>query len=424
MNYDLMVRKTRSTSTHLDEVSESKFVLMALSFYFILSLVKMRAYLFSGRFWAEEGTFFYYSINQDGFLKGLFYLFHGHVEFPTNLVVATSTIFPLQLAPFVTTYFSYFFQIIPILLVVIYRSELGLSRKMLFVVLLVAVGLPQSGEVWANSINLHFHFALLVVIIAALPPPSNGVRIHFFRFLIMLSGLSGIPANFLTPLFLLLAFFSGARERWIQSAILIFTSVFQLSILIYTGFDANSRDLGGPFLLYLFSFVSQSFLSPIFPFAAKGISLFLRDVLFDGKGAVIFAALVISAIFLMPFLIRIFRSAIDRDVQRITLAFGAIILVIMSITAALGDKYDLVSFSGGGRYYYAPNVILVIFFLSSGYRFNIVGKLLVVFLVISSAAMVPKYLKGPDWNDAYKRAIESNSSTVEIWPLGWELKLR
>lgn len=422
MNYDLMVRKIRFT--HLDKVSEPKFILVSISFYFILSLVKMRAYLFSGRFWAEEGTFFYYSINQDGFLKGLFYIFHGHMEFPTNLVVASSTIFPLQLAPLVTTYLSYFFQIIPIMLVVICRAELGLSRKMIFVVLLVAVGLPQSGEVWANSINLHFHFALLVVIIAALSPPSNGLRRYFFRFLIMLSGLSGIPANFLTPLFLLLAFFSGSKERWIQSAILIFTSVFQLSILLYTSFDSNSRDLGGPLLLYLFSFVSQSFTSPIFPFAAKGITLFLRNVLLDGKGVVIFAALAISAIFLMPFLIRLFRSAIDRDVQRITLAFGAIILVIMSITAALGDKNYLISFSGGGRYFYAPNVIFVIFFLSSGYRFNIVGKLLVVFLAISSAAMVPMYNKGPDWNDAYKKAIESNSSTVEIWPLGWELKFR
>src|SRR5258706_8595137 len=192
-------------------VGERMLFFIALAFYATLSLVKMRAFLLEGRFWAEEGAIFFVQISGLPLLERFFFLYYGHLELATNAVIAISTLVPLRLAPLVTTHLSFVLQSIPVALLIAYRGRLGVPAWGILPLLLIVVGLPQAGEVWATSVNLHFHFSLLAAIIAAIEIGPGYPRI-LFRGLLALSGLSGIPANFLAPVFLGLAIRTGERE--------------------------------------------------------------------------------------------------------------------------------------------------------------------------------------------------------------------
>ncbi len=53
--------------------------------YGTISIFNMHAYLPSGRFWAEEGTFFLNSIHDLPGVQGLTYIYHGHLELVTKI---------------------------------------------------------------------------------------------------------------------------------------------------------------------------------------------------------------------------------------------------------------------------------------------------------------------------------------------------
>jgi len=71
-------------------LKKAAFPLCAVALYVALSLVKMRHYYKDGRFWAEEGRLFVRGIYGLAFPEALLWLFHGHLELVTNLIVYLS----------------------------------------------------------------------------------------------------------------------------------------------------------------------------------------------------------------------------------------------------------------------------------------------------------------------------------------------
>ncbi len=145
----------------LNKINERKFIFLTLSLYMLFSLLKMRKYILDGRFWAEEGVFFYTDISKLDFIDSVFYIFNGHLEIFTNITVLISTIFPFKYAPLITTYISLFLQSIPIFLIIYFYKMLSFSRLGLIFFIIIYCSIPQSNEVWTNSINLHFFFSFL-----------------------------------------------------------------------------------------------------------------------------------------------------------------------------------------------------------------------------------------------------------------------
>lgn len=394
-------------------MSERSHFWLAFALYWVLSLIKIRAFAGVGRFWAEEGKYFYADIARAGFGPGLRYLFNGHLELLSNFSVALATLVELRHAPLVTTYISLALQSAPVALLLARHAQLGLGRAAALAVVVMLVGLPQAGEVWANSINLHFHAALLVALIAVLDVPI-GRAAWLSRSLLLFGGLSGIPANFLAPVFLYRAMVERSRERWLQFALLAACAALQIGLLLMNGIGA-AREIGFDPLLYARVLVAQHEYGLVFgtKLGARLASKLLGD---DARA---YGLLLVSA---LPFALLLWRLL--REPRARILVACALLLSIMCFATALGEKLEFVSPIDAGRYFYAPNVLLVValFGLLRAERRSWWVYGLCLLLVCVALPRTKSYLKGPDWRIEYQRAIDEKAATIAIWPNGWTMQ--
>lgn len=400
-------------------IIDKHLVAFAALVYVVLGAIKMRHYLTHGRFWAEEGAVFYSNLSNKDLFGSVLYLFNGHLELSTNIVVYLSTFVSLIFAPLVTTYVSLAVQMIPILIIAKYRKQLFLSTRCVLIILVVAVGLPQASEVWANAINLHFHFSLVVALIAAIKI-DDGPQKWISRVLLVLSGLSGIPPNFLVPVFAFLAIRDKQRERWIQFSILTVTTLIQIGLLAMHGLEAGNRSYFSVPLAIWLAPVAQSVASPLFGFGVGDqVAAILRESLGFTLGPFLF-----SAVFTIPLVFFAVMAFKEKFNSIGILILSAFVLLVFSVITALGDKLYLISAGAGGRYFYAPNILFAISILAlSKYR-KIYIMLPIFLLFVSSVNNIKHYIGGPDWINSYNSAAGNNDVVYDIWPSGWKMILK
>ena len=395
-----------------------KYSLLAFLFYLVLSLIKISAFADVGRFWAEEGAVFYPSISSSKILGGLFFIFNGHIEFVTNLLVLISTIFELKNAPLVTTYLSFLVQTLPVIVLLKYRDQFGLNNVRIYFVLLVMVGLPQSAEVFANTINLHFHFSILAALILAITVQEVGAKL-IMRLMLFLSGISGVPANFLLPLFAFEAFRTREKERVIQFVIILSTTIIQLALLVHNGVGGSDRNFFSDFSVILLAPLAQTLISPFLGFrTGDQLSVVINGARLFELGSVFFVSLCVIPV--VWFAIKIFEKK-SRQINVISIS--AMLLVIMNIFASLGDKISLISAAAGGRYFYATNVLLIICFCSLFNLNKILTKLLILMILATSLVNVRHNFTGPYWASALSEWNNDSEAGLKIWPAGWKMNL-
>lgn len=395
------------------------FQFIAIATFLALSAIKMRAYLNQGRFWAEEGAVFYRDLENSQALDGITYIFNGHLELITNLIVYASTFVGLESAPIVTTYASFVIQLIPIVFIIRYREALSLTRLNTIIVIIIAAGLPQTIEIWANSINLHFHFCLLAALIAAVNP-NDGPPKWVSRLLLAIAGLSGIPSNFLVPVFAALAIKTRQTERLIQLLILSLSAALQISLLAFNHFESGPRNYFSSPLAFWLAPIAQSVTSPLFGFSTGEQLIHMLKGAFNLKGSSILLAIFLS-IPLVHLLITAFRNNLN---STSTIIFSAFTLLFMNVFAAIGEKMDLVSVANGGRYFYAPNILFSIALLVSIKKYNALIAIAIFVLTINSLTNVKQYINGPDWESNFSTPREKENMTYNIWPTGWTMVLK
>lgn len=384
----------------------------------LCSLVKMRTYWQHGRFWAEEGCNFYVGIAARDGGHGLLFIFNGHLEFMTNVAVWCSTLVNLQYAPLVTTWFSWLLQLLPIGLLIHCRRQIELSfgRALLFI--LAAAAVPQSPEVWANSINLHFHFALLAGLIAVLPSPA-GRQARLFRVLLLLAGLSGIPANSLLPLFVVLAARSRLRERWIQAGILAVTAALQLGLLVaHHGLAAEGRNVvTDPLVLWL-ALLSQHIVSPLLGIKLAGRAIDQFNLLITDSPTAWALALAISAAYVSLWVLVLMRR---RTTSAWCLA-SALLLAVFCILVSNCNRIVLVSADLGGRYFYASNLLLLLGVLLAIPRATSrTWREVFALWALLSWYGLRNFIPGPPWPEAFRQAQLQEAGVIAIWPQGWTM---
>jgi hypothetical protein len=385
----------------------------------LFSAVKMRGYALHGRFWAEEGRFFHPALAGQDLLRGMTYIYNHHLEMWTNLVMWCSTRVGLERAPLVTTYLSWLLQLLPLGLVIHCRRQFGLSSGRVLLFVFAAAAIPQSGEVWANSINLHFHFALLAGLIAVIAPPS-GRQAWLFRGLLAASGLSGIPANSLLPVFVVLAIRGRSRERAVQAGILAATCACQLALLAQVGFAVEGRSgTTDPLLMWL-AVLAQHLASPLLGFRAGGVVIGWFDLLEspdpDPGRAAVGVALSAAYVALAVHVVRRRQAAVATSLA------AALALAVFCILTSLGDRVVLVSVDVGGRYFYASNLLLVLGLLVLAPRPPArAWRVAVSVWVLLSLHGLKTYLPGPDWAEACRRARQVPAEEIPIWPRGWTM---
>jgi hypothetical protein len=197
--------------------------------------------LTSPRLWAEEGKIFYsYALHHsvmDIFLTpqvGYLTLFNSIISF------VQARIFPVELAPVVSTYAGFLVQLIPVLIILFTTHPFWNSplKKMLLSTFIILVTPP---ELWLNTTNSHFIFGLTTFLILVIPAEQlSPVKKWLFRILLVLGNLTGPASMFLTPVFFIQAYYEKSREKYIQAGIQTIFALVQGSIVVYSLFFRNS----------------------------------------------------------------------------------------------------------------------------------------------------------------------------------------
>ncbi len=387
--------------------SETKFRIFAILFFLALSCLSLRNFIFEGRFWAEEGVIFYPELLERGW-RGVFsHTFQGHLEFFTNLVVYLSTLVEIRYAPLVTTYLSFSLQSLPFLLLIFNRKALGLSKISTVLFIALTVISPGAFEVAANSINLHFHFALLSIIVLLLPVTRlNNV------FLLM-SGFSGIPSNALAPFYLYEAYKERDRKRLCQFFILAFTGVVQLLLIIDNQAGIHDRKFLFDPLLTLKVFVSQELVQPLMPYMLARNTLTLL-------GTTDFLSWIVLVPFCIIFGYIVCKALRGNNKERLLILIN-LFLGCFFVFTALNGSLEIFAPVVGSRYFYPVFATLVLILL---YWFEKCRSLKIIFAILCAVALMNSYFyaqKGPSWEVAYQNG--KATQTYEIWPTGWKMDL-
>jgi hypothetical protein len=199
-------------------------------------------YFLQPRFWAEEGSLhFAYSFSHS-VLQALFHPQLGYLNFWPNLATILATIVPLDFAPRVTTLMAFIVQMLPVGLILFSRSPVwqGWVRKAIGAAVVLFV--PMTTEAWLNTINSFSYWGLVAFLILLEEIPRTQVRLWVYRMLLVMAGLTGTYACFLTPLFIYQAWDEKKPERWRQMLILLVCSAVQIILILsYQGKDDISQ---------------------------------------------------------------------------------------------------------------------------------------------------------------------------------------
>lgn len=407
------MNQKRKQKIKLSTIFNENFILISIGIYLVLSCLKLSPILFEGRFWAEEALIFNDFIDKKWY-ECIFHLFHNHIGFVQNIYIYISTLVNFKYAPLYTTYFSYLTQSISIIILVLYRKQLKISNLGILYIIIIYLTILQSAEVFANSTCLHFHFSLLASLILLLDIKKYSEKI-IFRLLLMLCGLTGVPSNLFTPLYLIDYIKCKNKERLVQFLILFSTTLLQLYLLYSSGFSQSSRNFSFNVIVFILSCTTQCFISPVFSeFIFIQIDFVIRSALNYN-----FIGIEYSCIFCIPFMAFICYNLIKGDYIQKKIIFTALWILICSFILSLSSddvKADLISYWLGGRYFFTPIILFFIVLLREKNAYYYIVLAFALATNIQNNHLTRLYYNHELWRDALNRSIIENSDTITVAP--------
>lgn len=413
--------------------NELRIVFLALLFIAIL-LARSPALFIGPRFWAEEGTFYYSRLQDEGFLSIFTVVVRGNYQFLTNLFVYLSTLVPAKWAAHVTTYLS---LLIPGAAVVIFGA-LARQIKWPFILSILGVAifalLPHGYEIYLSATNVQWICSVCVLLISVLELERvRRIRKAIIYTIVVFCGLTGVPSVMLAPIFLVRRFVDHSETHFRIGLILCLCALGQVAVL--ASHAHSDRMLPIDFYTILAPTILQTIMSPLI--GAEYVDKIIMP-LKHGEGAIsahfAIVAILLAAGFVSVFSFFAFKAAENKLVP-VALIFSWIWISTLNVVGSIGDPKQLISGWGGGRYFFLGAVcmiLLAVLATKSDNRF--IGRAAVVFLLamlISGAVQSLNgdwknwMITGNSWKSQVERCGPVRPCAVEAWPGGkdWEFKL-
>ncbi|QWR77808.1 hypothetical protein [Candidatus Magnetomonas plexicatena] len=383
-------------------------ILMALA-----AVIFLRApiLLTAPRFYDEDGWYFKYAYD-NSFIKSLLVVQtpRGYFEIFTNTAMALASAVPLRYAPTICAVMAFLAQLIPIAVVLWGRSFFFDNYLKKIVVTLIMIFVQSTGDIWIAVMQSQFFLLLSVflILISEVEGESKSKK-WAYHLLLLISGFAGVTSCFLTPVYILRAVTKKCREHTIHAVILIFASICQLTVEIYTyytigGFNGrfNNKDV---FTIISFYFI-ENYLQPVFGYGLMLIML---------KNTIFIVPVAVCLIWL------IYKSILD--VNRRLLVLG---IVFSSIMLTLTS----VNMTGAARYMFAPGVMLMVLVFSfvrfDGKSFLTASSIAAFALTVISLttsmfeyrARMTIYVKNywPNWKTEVAIWEKDPTHPIRIWP--------
>lgn len=414
-----------------DKNFDWKVIGLSIVIAVIAVIARRPSSVFHAQFWAEDGTFWFANAYNNG-ISALFVPHTGYFQTISRLGGWIATMLPLRLGPLLFSAIAIIVQVLPVGILLSSRfAELVPDKRLRFLMAILYIVLPNSGEEHANLTNAQWHLALATLLIAlSKPSPKLSWRI-FDTGMIILGGLSG---PFAVPLFVILAVRSWkTRDRWmyILTALDFVVSAIQGVAAILTVHQARSSAAMGPlgasfgsFLkiisgqIYLGLLLGQHMVTRIIIIHRSWQQAWVPAILF-----VLFTALVIWALIRGPHELKLFI---------IYAAFIMALALISPVVSANLPQWQLMTVPGvGQRYYFFPMLAfgaVLIWMLSQQRLLKIAGAALLLLAFIIAVPHDWSFSPYSDfgWSTAVKNFEAAPAGTavkLPINPQGWTMTL-
>lgn len=411
--------------------SSSLALKLGLLVCFLLLIISRSTLFFTDpRFWAEEATLYFSHAYTHSLSQQLTFVAAGYY----SLVSVVSTAFAhrlvsLESAPFVTTIFALSIQLLPAIIILFGNIQSFATIRLKIIALLLLLFVMPNSEVWLNVVNSQFYLAIVTALILINHSQTRAEKI-FYSLILLVSGLTGLISLFLLPLFFFKAFSLKDNEKWIQSAVLLFTGLIQAYFILTSDNGLRQGDFDA--LTYVFIFIIKVCLLPILgaDIAASVIPIF-RQIL--SASWPINYLIVSIAVFFGGLFFHFIKKFLTTDARYLFAA--SLFLFFFSVYGALGDKSQLINALGSERYFTAPNTLFylsLLGLLSHDFSYKINKKKwflqLIILLVLISGLLNfwsdknNANIAGPSW----KQQILQNQDglrNIMIWPKGWFVNL-
>lgn len=389
------------------------------------------------RLWAEEGTIYFTYATSHGWLASLLKPHQGYYSLFSNFAgLLASRAVSLESAPLVTTLLAFIVQCVPLLIVIWGTSRFWdtFSKKVGMIAIILFT--PLSTEIWLNTINSQFYFSLITFLILCEDTATIQIRKYCYRFLLVISGLTGAVSCFIAPLYIAKAWMTKRREVFVQAGIISSCALLQVIIVIFLAassdgvYERRSFFPDIPTLGVIMWIKNIALLFYGLPFA-KEYMFYARQA-----GATMFGVLGYGGLLVTLMLLSCLALRLDRE-KRIYIFGSYLLLMLLSTFCATGDKKELIAPWGGQRYYYVPNVlILTMVLLAANRKFKTKAMkifswglrcLLILALLHGAAIYIHFSVRDktcPKWTEEIEQWNKDSSHSVKISPPGWEISLQ
>lgn len=402
------------------KIVDSMVVLIALTTCLIINPYAH----FYGRFWGEEGSYFFENIYRSSAFDSVFYIYKGTLQITSNLSLLLATRVSMEHAPLITTWVGTVFLCYFIYLFLqwarIHSVNIGII--ILSIILLLVSG--QTYEVLSNSTNLQWICSLCVMVAIFLPDHVLQRRFYINSVLILLAGLSGVPSSMLAPSMMLRGLVVKSWTQITFAIILGCTALIQIFIILSSQLEERDTDRYSIFELFYVSVIRP----PLGLLLTQKGSQTLMSAAYARLDVLIlfgFAVIVLAGTLYL-----IWRwsglKTVRHDATIIVLT-GCLISAV-NIFGSLSTEIDAMLGIGGGRYYLVGFVaVLMILCLASRSlqwrHFNLVGLVLVVAVAINlayaiAAGTTTRHTYNRSWQGQLRQCAQAQVATcnVVIWP--------
>ena len=384
---------------------------------------------YSPRFWAEEGTVYYYTAYVSPVWVTLLSPHQGYYSLWANIAGLLATLVPVETAPAVGTGMALLVTMAIIFAILINDAPSLDTPLKKIIASFAAIVVGSDGEIWLASVNSQ-HFMALLVFLALIDSKTSGAKRPFWYSAATIAGLTSTAANFLTPLFLLKYTLKRQKSDLVLFLILCATSVLQVGAIVY-----SIRVMGAAAYFH----PSQSrFSTTDHPDAMRVLDeiryyIFYYPI-FGFKSFFHLKHVTIIANIVFVINLYLLRRRINEYWYFVS---ASSILVVISTIASLG-------MTGGGRYIYAASVIAVIGFFAQAAdeRLSSTARYFGFILVATSLAYWSFTYRSsflrfheqswPSWSSEVSQWRQDPSHEIQSWPiwpsqteegLVWKLKL-
>jgi hypothetical protein len=359
---------------------------------------------------------------------------------PNIATTIAAKLTPLSYAPLITTVLAFLIQIMPMAIILWSRSAYWESplKKILGVCIILFV--PASYGVWLNTINSQFFFTVISYLLLFEASDINIGRKWWYRILLICSGLTGPVSCLLSPFFILKAWKEKKSEAIVQAGIMAACSIIQIFVI---WFSYTYDSIPTP-IRFTYGTLSIQVIASILWTQSIALTLLNREIAYKFyelintaymSGGYVHGVITLGLI-ITEILFYFFISSGLSMLQKLMFLGSYFLIILLSVAASLPpDKLTLILPGTGGRYFYAPNTILLLTILVNIYfakdSFKKLKNCILISLLAFALALglinykkIPlKHADWPKWKDEIAKWQEQPEYKVKIWPSGWEIKL-